>query len=60
MGRAVSLYEQHELTRQREGLTQLNPSQDPLRTELTTGKFTILVSTEESVVAGNGRNSNRS
>ncbi|XP_037777162.1 tyrosine-protein phosphatase non-receptor type 9-like isoform X1 [Penaeus monodon] len=42
VSRAVSLYEQHEITRHREGLTHLNPSSDPLRTELTTGKFTIL------------------
>ncbi|KAL7648550.1 UNVERIFIED_CONTAM: hypothetical protein RMT77_000456 [Armadillidium vulgare] len=40
--RAISLYEQHEDTRQREGLIKLNPAADPLRTELATGKFTIL------------------
>ena len=41
--RAITLYEQHDLTRQREGLVKLNPAVDPLRTELNTGKFTILV-----------------
>ncbi|XP_068205771.1 tyrosine-protein phosphatase non-receptor type 9 isoform X8 [Palaemon carinicauda] len=40
--RAVNLYEQHEATRHREGLIHLNPSSDPLRAELTSGKFTIL------------------
>lgn len=41
--RAVSLYEQHEATRQREGLVNLDPLSDPLKSELETGKFTILV-----------------
>lgn len=41
--RAVALYEQHELIRQRECLYNLDPMSDPLRTELETGKFTILV-----------------
>ena len=40
----MSLYEQHEATRNREGLINLDPTNDPLRVELTTGKFTILVS----------------
>lgn len=40
--RAVALYEQHELLRQREGLTQLHTLTDPIKTELETGKFTIL------------------
>lgn len=40
--RAVALYEQHELIRQREGLYGFDPLNDPLRTELKTGKFTIL------------------
>lgn len=42
--RAVNLYEQHEATRHREGLVNLNPTCEPLQTELSTGKFTILVS----------------
>lgn len=42
--RAVALFEQHELIRQQEGLYTLDPMIDPLRTELETGKFTILVS----------------
>lgn len=41
--RAVALFEQHELIRQRECLYNLDPMVDPLRTELETGKFTILV-----------------
>lgn len=41
--RAVALYEQHELTRQREGLTNFDPAKEPLCSELKTGKFTVLV-----------------
>ncbi|XP_041763910.1 tyrosine-protein phosphatase non-receptor type 9 isoform X3 [Anopheles merus] len=40
--RAMALYEQHELIRQREGLYGFDPQTEPLRTELETGKFTIL------------------
>ncbi|XP_059622784.1 tyrosine-protein phosphatase non-receptor type 9 [Phlebotomus argentipes] len=40
--RAVALYEQHELIRQKEGLYSFDPMCDPLRSELETGKFTIL------------------
>lgn len=43
VARAVALYEQHEATRYREGLTSFDPSVDPLKTELETEKFTILV-----------------
>ncbi|XP_045132303.1 tyrosine-protein phosphatase non-receptor type 9-like isoform X5 [Portunus trituberculatus] len=49
--RAVSLYEQHESTRHREGLVNLNPTCDPLLTELSTGKFTILPVRDESGAA---------
>lgn len=41
--RAVALFEQHELIRQREHLDQLNAEEEPLHSELSTGKFTILV-----------------
>lgn len=51
VSRAVSLYEQHEATRQREGLTHLNPDIDPLRSELGTGKFTILPCRDNSGAA---------
>ncbi|XP_044259831.1 tyrosine-protein phosphatase non-receptor type 9 [Tribolium madens] len=40
--RALVLFEQHELTRQREGLTSFDPLKEPLQSELLTGKFTIL------------------
>lgn len=43
VARATTLFEQHELTRHREGLSHFDPSSDPLRSELATGKFTILV-----------------
>lgn len=43
VSRALTLYEQHEATRIREGLIHFEPSTDPLRTELETGKFTVLV-----------------
>lgn len=42
--RAISLFEQHEQIRQREHLDQLDAGAEPLHTELSTGKFTILVS----------------
>lgn len=44
VARAVALYEQHEATRQREGLVNFNPLVEPLKSELNTEKFTILVS----------------
>lgn len=44
VARALALYEQHEATRRREGLALLYPTQEPLLTELRTGKFTVLVS----------------
>ncbi len=40
--RALSLYQQHELMRIREGLAQFDPGKSPLQEELQTGKFTIL------------------
>ncbi|XP_039291755.1 tyrosine-protein phosphatase non-receptor type 9 [Nilaparvata lugens] len=42
VGRALALYEQHEATRQREGLVHLDATHEPLKSELSTGKFTIL------------------
>lgn len=42
--RAVALFEQHELIRKEEDLDNIDPTSDPLRSELETGKFTILVS----------------
>lgn len=44
--RALALYEQHEATRRREGLAVLHPTQEPLLSELYTGKFTVLVRRE--------------
>lgn len=43
VARAFALFEQHELTRQREGLIRFDPTSEPLQQELLTGKFTILV-----------------
>lgn len=43
VARALALYDQHEATRRREGLARLNPTQEPLQSELRTGKFTVLV-----------------
>lgn len=45
VARAVALYEQHEATRDREGLTDFDPTIEPLKSELDTAKFTILVIT---------------
>lgn len=44
VGRGLTLYEQHESTRIREGLVRFEPATEPLRAELETGKFTVLVS----------------
>lgn len=41
--RAVALFKQHELIRERECLYNLEPLSKPLSDELETGKFTILV-----------------
>lgn len=49
--RAVTLYEQHELIRSREGLYGFDPLVDPLRSELETGKFTILPGRDASGAA---------
>ncbi|XP_048484673.1 tyrosine-protein phosphatase non-receptor type 9 isoform X3 [Plutella xylostella] len=42
VARAHALWRQHEATRRREGLTKFEPFEDPLKSELETGKFTIL------------------
>ncbi|KFB43636.1 AGAP001109-PA-like protein [Anopheles sinensis] len=51
IARAMALYEQHELIRQREGLYGFDPMVDPLRSELETGKFTILPGRDASGAA---------
>lgn len=40
--KAVALYENHESIRRDEGLHGIDPSKNPLKAELETGKFTIL------------------
>lgn len=42
--KAVALYEANSQTRQREGLYGIDSNVDPLRSELETQKFTVLVS----------------
>ncbi|XP_026493551.2 tyrosine-protein phosphatase non-receptor type 9 isoform X2 [Vanessa tameamea] len=42
VARAHTLWRQHEATRRREGLIKFEPFEDPLKSELETGKFTIL------------------
>ncbi|EEB13489.1 tyrosine-protein phosphatase non-receptor type, putative [Pediculus humanus corporis] len=49
--RAVTLYEQHELTRHREGLVYFDTNAEPLKSELNTGKFTILPGRDASGAA---------
>ncbi|XP_011175125.1 tyrosine-protein phosphatase non-receptor type 9 [Solenopsis invicta] len=49
--RALALYEQHEATRKREGLAVLYPTQEPLLSELYTGKFTVLPSRDATGAA---------
>lgn len=51
VARALALYEQHEATRRREGLALLYPTQEPLLTELRTGKFTVLPSRDATGAA---------
>lgn len=48
--RAVALYEQHELTRRREGLINFDPVKEPLCSELKTGKFTVLVTKKKLII----------
>uniref|UniRef100_A0A6G1S5L7 Tyrosine-protein phosphatase non-receptor type 9 n=2 Tax=Aceria tosichella TaxID=561515 RepID=A0A6G1S5L7_9ACAR len=40
--RAIQLYQMHEITRLREGLTCIDPNDEDLKAELNSGKFTIL------------------
>ncbi|XP_076334726.1 tyrosine-protein phosphatase non-receptor type 9-like [Tachypleus tridentatus] len=40
--RSLALYEAHEMIRKREGLVSFDPTRDPLKSELDTGKFTVL------------------
>lgn len=42
--RAVALFEQYVILRKEEQLDNIDPMSNPLRAELETGKFTILVS----------------
>lgn len=49
--RALSLYEMHEITRYREGLIRFDPTTDPLKSELETGKFTVLPTRDNSGAA---------
>ncbi|XP_055843450.1 tyrosine-protein phosphatase non-receptor type 9 isoform X1 [Episyrphus balteatus] len=49
--RAVSLYEQHEQIRLKECLYNIDPDVEPLRSELETGKFTILSARDSSGAA---------
>ena len=44
VNRALALYEAHEIVRFREGLVKFDPTKDPLKSELETAKFTVLVS----------------
>lgn len=51
VSRALALYDQHEATRRREGLAVLHPTQEPLLSELRTGKFTVLPSRDATGAA---------
>lgn len=44
LNRSLALYKAHELARCREGLTDFDPNKEPLKSELESGKFTVLVS----------------
>ncbi|RWS16207.1 tyrosine-protein phosphatase non-receptor type 9-like protein [Dinothrombium tinctorium] len=49
--RALSLYEAHEITRFKEGLAKFDPFSDPVKSELETGKFTVLPTRDSSGAA---------
>ncbi|CAM1299267.1 Uncharacterised protein PB.3394, partial [Pycnogonum litorale] len=49
--RAIGLYDAHDRTRQREGLTKIDPTEHPLFNELETQKFTILPTRDKSGAA---------
>lgn len=49
--RALNLYESHEITRRRECLVRFDPTVEPLKSELDTGKFTILPTRDSSGAA---------
>lgn len=42
LDRSLALYDAHESTRFREGLTNFDPDKEPLKSELESGKFTVL------------------
>lgn len=46
--RALELYEQHQEVRIQEGLTTFDPDSEPLKSELLSGKFTVLVNNKKS------------
>ncbi|XP_022257184.1 tyrosine-protein phosphatase non-receptor type 9-like isoform X2 [Limulus polyphemus] len=49
--RALLLYEAHEVVRHREGLASFDPTRDPLKSELDTGKFTVLPTRDKTGAA---------
>ncbi|KAI5696273.1 hypothetical protein M8J75_010766 [Diaphorina citri] len=51
VARAVSLFEQNEAIRRAEGLMNFDPTKEPLKSELKTGKFTILPTRDSSGAA---------
>ncbi|XP_049872187.1 tyrosine-protein phosphatase non-receptor type 9 isoform X2 [Pectinophora gossypiella] len=51
VARAHALWRQHEATRRREGLNKFEPFEEPLKSELETGKFTILPSRDATGAA---------
>lgn len=42
--RSLELYNQHHVSRHQEGLFNFDPEVEPLKSELLSGKFTVLVS----------------
>ncbi|KAI5643853.1 tyrosine-protein phosphatase non-receptor type 9 isoform X1 [Phthorimaea operculella] len=51
VARAHALWRQHEATRKKEGLNKFEPFEEPLKSELETGKFTILPSRDATGAA---------
>ncbi len=54
--RALELYEQHQEVRTQEGLTTFDPDSEPLKSELLSGKFTVLVSLSSQLLKRGNRN----
>uniref|UniRef100_A0A7N8XJN1 protein-tyrosine-phosphatase n=1 Tax=Mastacembelus armatus TaxID=205130 RepID=A0A7N8XJN1_9TELE len=51
VSRAIDLFQAYKNTRLKEGIININPDEEPLRSELLSGKFTVLVSNQGAALA---------